>query len=110
LNEVRKSYIHFGKNYNYFYRRKKITEKIDTFEMSSVTCQLAQNPEFRKIVKDKIAKIIRKHKQIIVEGRDTGTKIIPNAQLKIYLEHDYDSRIRNVKNAEDKDLLLRLLK
>lgn len=110
LKEIKNAYIYFGQGYNYFYKQKKITEAIDNFEMSSITCQLAQNPEFRKIVKDKITKIIRKHRQIVVEGRDTGTKILGDADIKIWMDHEYESRARNVKKEENKEMLIRLLK
>jgi cytidylate kinase len=110
MREIKNAYIYVGEHHNYFYKQKNITELIDTDEMSATTCLLSQNADFRKIVHAKIAKIIKKHKQIVVEGRDTGTKILPNAQIKIFLNHDYDSRVRNIGKPEKAEFLLKLLK
>jgi cytidylate kinase len=109
FKELKNAYIYVGGNHEYFYKQKNITDDIDTLEMSSVTCGLAKNPRFRKIVKDKIAKIIRKHRQIIIEGRDTGSKILPNAQLKIYIEHDYESRVKNCSTHTKRESLYSML-
>jgi cytidylate kinase len=106
---LKNAYIYVGEGHNYFYKQKNITTELDTFDMSAITCSLAQDIRFRKIVKDKIAKIIKKHNQIVVEGRDTGTKILPKAQIKVFIEHEYESRVKNVGGAE-KDFLLNILK
>lgn len=59
-----------------------------------------------KIVRDKLLKIqrnIAKGKNVIMEGRDIGTVVFPNADVKIYLDASPEERARRrLKQNEEK--------
>ncbi len=72
---------------------KDVTEKIRTPEGGLLASQVAQFPEVREIV----IKLLRKTaegKRIVIDGRDAGTYIFPNAELKIYLTASPEERAR----------------
>lgn len=67
-----------------FLNGKDITEKIRTPEAAFLASKVAQFKAVREIV----VKILRKNakgKKIVIDGRDAGTYIFPEADLKIYL-------------------------
>lgn len=61
-----------------------------------------------KIVRDSLVKLQRKMaegKDVIMEGRDIGTNVFPNANLKIYLDASAEERARRrVKQEEEKGI------
>jgi cytidylate kinase len=61
-----------------------------------------------KIVRDKLLDIQRKiaqGKNVIMEGRDIGTVVFPNADVKIYLDASAEERAkRRVKQNEEKGI------
>ncbi len=72
---------------------KDVTAKIRTPEGGLLASQVAQFPEVREIV----VKLLRKMaegKKIVIDGRDAGTYIFPNAELKIYLTASPEERAR----------------
>lgn len=61
-----------------------------------------------KIVRENLVKLQRKMaegKNVIMEGRDIGTNVFPNADLKIYLDATAEERARRrVKQEEEKGI------
>ncbi len=72
---------------------KDITEKIRTPEGGLLASQVAQFPEVREIVV-KLLRHMAEGKKIVIDGRDAGTYIFPNAELKIYLTASPEERAR----------------
>ncbi len=72
---------------------KDVTEKIRTPEGGLLASQVAQFPEVREIVV-KLLRKIAEGKKIVIDGRDAGTYIFPNAELKIYLTASPEERAR----------------
>jgi len=72
---------------------KDVTEEIRTPEGGVLASQVAQYPEVREFV----VKLLRKMavgKRIVIDGRDAGTYIFPEADLKIYLTASPEERAR----------------
>ncbi|WP_457678689.1 (d)CMP kinase [Thermovibrio sp.] len=67
-----------------FLNGKDITDKIRTPEGGMLASQVAQYPQVREVVVQILRKIA-KGKRVVTDGRDAGSYIFPNAQLKIYL-------------------------
>lgn len=70
---------------------KDITEEIRTPEISAVAAQVAQ----QKCVRDYLLSLQRnlaKTHNIIMDGRDIGTVVLPHASLKIYLTASAEKR------------------
>lgn len=76
-----------------FLNGKDVSEKIRTPEVDSKVAIFAA----LKIVRDKMTPIQRKmgeNNDIIMEGRDIGTVVFPNADVKIYLDCSLEERAR----------------
>ena len=63
---------------------KDITGEIRTPEISACASQLAQQPAVRDFLLDLQRSLAKEH-DIIMDGRDIGTVVLPNASLKIFL-------------------------
>ena len=70
-----------------------ITEKIRTPEGGFLASKVAQFKEVREIVV-KILREIARGKRVITDGRDAGTYIFPEADLKIYLTASPEERAK----------------
>ena len=84
-----------------------ITEEIRSELITAQVSTFAAMPELRKFLVSLQRKIIDgAPRGIVVEGRDIGTVVAPNAQLKVFLTADLAARARR-REAElnaDKDL------
>lgn len=63
---------------------KDITGEIRTPEIAACASQVAAQPAVREFLLDLQRDLARSH-NIIMDGRDIGTVVLPNASLKIYL-------------------------
>ncbi len=80
-----------GENQLVFLNGKDVSKEIRTFEIDNVVAKYAAV----KIIRDKVAPIQRemgKTQNIIMEGRDIGTVIFPDADVKIYLDCSVEER------------------
>ena len=72
---------------------KDITGEIRTPEISACASQLAQQPAVRDFLLDLQRSLAKEH-DIIMDGRDIGTVVLPNASLKIFLTATPEKRAR----------------
>lgn len=97
--------FYFEEN-SWFLNKQLVSEN----ELTGVTIakkasQIASNPHIRKYVMEIEKKIATKH-NIVIEGRDIGTQIFPNAILKIFLTADPKIRSqRRYQELKRKNLL-----
>ncbi len=68
---------------------KRIREK----DVSSIVSQISSIPEVRYKLND-IFREYAKNNNIIMEGRDIGTYVFPNADVKIYLDASIEERAK----------------
>ena len=74
-----------------------VTENIRTQEISSIVSSIASIKEVREfLVKEQ--RNIGKTGGIVAEGRDIGSKVFPNAELKIFLTATINERAKRRKN------------
>jgi cytidylate kinase len=76
-----------------FVNGKDVTKFIRTPEISAITTKIAS----KKIVRAFVTNIqykIAKSKNIVIEGRDAGSKVFPNAQYKFYIYASAKERAR----------------
>lgn len=64
-----------------------VDSKIRTIEVSSLVSPVAEIPAVRNFV-DKQLTEYGKNKRIVMDGRDIGTSVFPNAELKIFMVAD----------------------
>jgi CMP/dCMP kinase len=70
-----------------------VTDKIRTSEVTLAAAKVSRLPEVRR----KLVALQREFAQgrgVVMEGRDIGTVVFPQASLKIFLEADRDERAR----------------
>ena len=68
----------------FFVDGKDVTELIRTPEVNAIVSEVAAIKEIRKKLVD-LQRAIGNNKKIILDGRDTGTTVFPNADVKIFL-------------------------
>ncbi len=82
-----------------FLNGKDVTGKIRTPEVDSLVARFAAIKE----VRDKITPIQRKmgeNNNIIMEGRDIGTVVFPNADVKVFLDCSVEERAKRRYNQD----------
>lgn len=72
---------------------KDITEEIYTPEVMMGSSDVATIPEVRKIMVELQQKMVV-GKRVVMEGRDIGLRVLPQAQLKIFLTASPEERAR----------------
>ncbi|MEO2068054.1 MAG: (d)CMP kinase [Desulfurobacteriaceae bacterium] len=85
-----------------FLNGEEITEKIRTPEAGFLASKVAQFKEVREVIV-RILRKMAKGKKIVIDGRDAGTYIFPEADLKIYLTASPEERAkRRYKELKEK--------
>ena len=92
----------------FFLNSEDVTEEIRTKEVDLGVPKVAGVPRVREVLisqQKKIAdKTLDQGLAFVAEGRDIATKVIPNANLKIFLTADVKIRAeRRLKQKEEKD-------
>jgi len=77
-----------------------VTEEIRTQEISSIVSKISSIKEVRKFLVEEQRKI-GKLGGIVAEGRDIGTTVFPNAELKIFLTASIDERAKRRKSDKN---------
>lgn len=92
-----------------------VSSLIRTHEISSAASKVSAVPEVRAFLLDLQRDIARKN-NVIMDGRDVGTVILPNAEVKIFLTANVEVRARRrhrelmAKGLETPDTFERVLK
>lgn len=80
---------------------KDITNKIYTDEIAYYSTEWGTIKEIKEAIRNYQKEYI-KNNDVIMEGRDIGTRIAPNADFKFYLYSDFDKRVERMylKNSD----------
>jgi cytidylate kinase len=70
-----------------------VTREIRAPEVSRASSVVATIPEVRQVVVDKLREMSREG-GVVMDGRDIGTKVFPDAQVKLFLDASLDVRAR----------------
>jgi cytidylate kinase len=70
-----------------------VTEAIRQSEIDRVVSTVARHPEVREVMRDRQRELAEEG-DAVIEGRDIGTVVCPNADVKVYLVADPDERAR----------------
>jgi cytidylate kinase len=63
---------------------------------------VARHPEVRQVMRER-QRELGEHGDVVIEGRDIGTVVAPNAEVKVYLSADAATRARR-RQAERPDI------
>lgn len=78
-----------------------VTEEIRKDEISILSTKLGLIPEIKKLVREIQKEYIKKY-DTVMEGRDIGTRIAPEAEIKFYLYSDFETRVKR-KHMQNPD-------
>lgn len=90
---VRPPSVSDGRLLDVVFRGRDVTWELRSVEVDSILSQIAALPEVRKSLLEPQRRIGHSGKVIIV-GRDIGTVVMPDADLKVYLEASTGERAR----------------
>jgi len=74
-------------------RGEDVTEKIRQAEIDRVVSTVARHPEVRAIMRER-QRELSELGDAVIEGRDIGTVVCPDAEVKVYLVADATERAR----------------
>jgi pantoate ligase/cytidylate kinase len=84
-------------NQDVFINNYCVTEEIRSQEISSIVSRISSIKEVRKFLVEEQRKI-GKSGGLVAEGRDIGTTVFPDAELKIFLTASIDERAKRRKS------------
>jgi cytidylate kinase len=70
-----------------------VTEKLRTPEITMLASAVSARPVVRRYLLD-VQRAMGRQKAAVVEGRDMGTVVFPNAEIKFYLDANERTRAR----------------
>jgi CMP/dCMP kinase len=74
-------------------RDTDVTDAIRQAEIDRIVSAVARHPEVRTVMRDRQRELAL-HGDAVIEGRDIGTVVCPDAEIKIYLVADAAERAR----------------
>lgn len=87
-----------------FLNGEDVTNMIRTKEINTFISDVSKIPEVRSKLLD-LQRKISEGQNVVMEGRDIGTTVFPNADVKIYLDASSEERARRrVKQNEEKGI------
>lgn len=72
---------------------ERVGEELRTPEVTTLASEVAKNPIVREILVRKQQEMAKDH-HVIMDGRDIGTVVLPNADVKIFLTASIDERAK----------------
>ena len=85
--------VGLDKQQNVYINGTDVTTKIRTQEMSESASVVASYAQIRVKLVD-LQRQLAKNQNIVMDGRDIGSYVLPNASLKIYLDAEVDIRAK----------------
>lgn len=93
---------YFGGTQCIFLNGENVTDKIRTPEISMKASEVSALPQVREFLLEQQKSIAKEH-NVIMDGRDIGTVVLPDADLKIFLTASAEERAsRRYLELEDK--------
>ena len=85
--------IEIRPNEHIFLNGEDVTEHLYTPEIDELASQVAARPEVREFL---IAqqRALARDRDVVMEGRDIGSVVLPNADVKLYLDASVEERAR----------------
>lgn len=81
-----------GRNITVILDGKDISLAIRTHEIDDIVAKISQDPKIIRAVHEKERKLASAS-DVVIEGREIGTMVLPNAQVKVYLTADVKTRV-----------------
>lgn len=94
IRKVQNIQIYF-ENEKTFLDGKDVSNKIRDVHLTEYSTQWGSIPQIKDVVRHIQKEFIAKF-DTVMEGRDIGTRIAPNADFKFYLYSDFESRVKRL--------------
>ncbi len=104
LENINIEFIKEGEQKQVYLNGENVSRKIRENEVNKLVSQVSHIVIVRNAITD-LSRRIAKGKEVIMEGRDIGTNVFPNADVKIYLDATPEERAkRRLKQNEEKGI------
>ena len=104
LNTIDIQFKNSNKQDIFLLNGEDVTKEIREKEVNELVSQVSHLVEVRENITDLLRKVA-KDKKVIMEGRDIGTNVFPNADVKIYLDATQEERAnRRLKQNKEKGI------
>ena len=106
LNQISIEQVYKDKKLSIYLNGNDVTQKIRGFKVSVNVSNFAKKPEIRDFVYEQLRSSARSN-SLVIDGRDIGTVVFPNATFKFFLLADPKIRAeRRHKQINDKSVKL----
>lgn len=112
LSQKEISFRYEGRQFHVAVDGQPVTDQIRTPRVADAVSEVAAMPKVRAYVNDLMRQAVAQG-VYIAEGRDLGTAVFPNAELKFFMSADLDERARrryDEQKADNTDLTLEQVK
>lgn len=112
LNQKKISFYYEGQKFHVAVDEQSVTDKIRTEEVTGAVSEVAALPRVRSFVNNLMREVVLDG-VYIAEGRDLGTAVFPDAELKFYMSADLEERAKrrlNERKEENPGLTLKEVK
>ena len=104
IDELKIEFKYDNDSIRVFLNDKEVTDEIRSFEVNKIVSQVSSIVPVRLKMVD-LQRRMAEGKNVIMEGRDIGTYVFPNADVKIYLDADVEERAkRRFKENKEKGM------
>lgn len=93
LGSISVSFVFFGGEQHVLLCGEDVTSEIRSAEVSMVASRVSAIPEVREFLFS-LQKDFAKNNDVVMDGRDIGTVVLPDAQVKIFLTASPEERAR----------------
>lgn len=80
-----------------------VSANLNSIEVSNFVAKVASIPKVREYVRELQVRQSQNKENIIMEGRDIGSVIFPNADIKVFVDCDIDTRAKRRVNQYAKN-------
>ncbi len=80
-----------------FVNREDVTKEIRSAEVTANVSSISENKSIREVVTRKL-RSKAEHNSLVMDGRDIGTVVFPDAELKVFLTASIEERARRRKD------------
>lgn len=103
LNQKKISFYYEDQKFHVTIDGESVTDKIRTTEVTKAVSEVAALPRVRSFVNNLMRDVVLKG-VYIAEGRDLGTAVFPDAELKFFMSADLEERAkRRLKERKEKN-------
>mgnify|MGYP000130266299 CR=1 FL=1 len=102
LDEIKIEFKTENEEDKVYLNEEEVTKQIREKDVNALVSQVSHLVEVRENI-TKLSRKVAEGKKVIMEGRDIGTNVFPNAEIKIYLDATPEERARRryLQNKEN---------